>query len=49
MARCGRRAAPHDLLCETCRAAADSAFYDQDTAEQLVAWAKSLIEDPDDT
>lgn len=49
MARCGRRAEPHDLLCRQCRADAESALYDQDSDADLVAWAKSLMEeDPDE-
>ena len=49
VARCGRRAEPHDLLCARCRADAESALYDQDSDADLVAWAKSLMEeDPDE-
>ena len=51
VARCGRRAEPHDLLCARCRADAESALFDQDrnSDADLVAWAKSLMEeDPDE-
>jgi len=49
VARCGRRAEPHDLLCARCRADAENALYDRDSDADLVAWAKSLMEeDPDE-